>query len=161
MKSLPPLFTLLVAACVHSVVPVNPAPTVPISVTSLEADSIAHALIQNAFDADARLNTPDSVYTPESEIIANGAPRAEPPRLAGVRANGSIELGSSRFSVTGSFVWGSVQYRWVPQSPDQSMVEGWATIVIARLRDGEWRIMHVHSSTAPSVSSPASPGSSP
>ena len=51
-------------------------------------------------------------------------------------------------AVTGSYVFGTIQYRWVPPSADKHMVDGWATLVIARLKGGEWRILHVHSSTA-------------
>ncbi len=66
----------------------------------------------------------------------------------GVKEDGTIQQGSSRFSVTGSYVWGTIQYRWVPGTAQQKMVDGWATFVIARLKDGQWRIVHVHSSTA-------------
>jgi ketosteroid isomerase-like protein len=115
----------------------------------LEADSIAHALVQRAFDADAQLANPDSLYIPDAEIIVNGAPRADAPRFAGVAAGGSVQLGSSRFAVTGNYVWGTIQYRWVPGEAGKRMIDGWATLVIARIKDGSWRIVHAHSSTAP------------
>lgn len=115
---------------------------------ALTADSIAHAIVQRALDADARGANPDSIYLTDAEVIANGAPRAEAPRLAGVGEHGTIQLGSSRFAVTGSYVWGTIQYRWVPGSAQQKMVDGWATLVIGRLKGGEWRILHVHSSVA-------------
>jgi ketosteroid isomerase-like protein len=115
----------------------------------LEADSIAHALVQRAFDADAHLANPDSLYLAEAEIIVNGAPRADAPRFAGVAAGGTVQLGSSRFAVTGNYVWGTIQYRWVPGEVGKRMIDGWATLVIARLKDGGWRIVHAHSSTAP------------
>jgi len=124
-------------------------PTPAFTVQVLEADSIAHALVQRAFDADARLTNPDSLYIPDAEIIVNGAPRADAPRFAGVAAGGTVQLGSSRFAVTGNYVWGTIQYRWVPGEVGKRMIDGWATLVIARLKDGGWRILHAHSSTAP------------
>ncbi|HEY4321064.1 MAG TPA: hypothetical protein VGM77_07770 [Gemmatimonadales bacterium] len=139
---------LLLAACAGHAAPPAAAPAlIPITIESLTADSIAHAMVQRAFTADARLETPDSLYLDDAEIITNGTPRADAPRFAGVSAGGSIQLGSSRFSVTGSYVWGSVQYRWVPATPAGKLVEGWATFVIVRRRTGDWRIAHVHSST--------------
>ncbi len=128
----------------------NPFPAIPITVESLQADSIAQLLIKRAVAADAQLQNPDSAYADDAEVIANGVLRVDAPRLAGVAAGGAIQLGSTRFSVTGSYVWGTVEYRWVPSALPARMVAGWATIVIARLKDGNWRILHVHSST-PSV----------
>jgi hypothetical protein len=140
---------VLLVACGGHPPATSPFPAIPITIESLQADSIAHVLVQRAFSADARHETPDSLYVDDAEIIANGTPRADAPRLAGVGANGVIQLGSSRFSVTGSYVWGTIQYRWVPSTPDARMVEGWATLVLGRIRDGGWRILHLHSSTTP------------
>ena len=139
---------LILAGCAHPDTSPNTMPAIRITVDALVADSIAHLIVQRAFDADASFRNPDSLYLADAEVIANGAPRADAPRFAGVGENGSIQLGSSRFAVTGSYVWGTTQYRWVPGSARQKMVDGWATIVIARLKGGEWRILHVHSSTA-------------
>lgn len=111
-------------------------------------------MIQVAFTADAKLVTPDSIYMPDTEVIANGAPRADAPRLAGVAADGTILLGSSRFAVTGNFVWGSVQYRWMPNAPEGQIVEGWATLVIGHVKSGGWRILELHSSTIPPATNP-------
>jgi hypothetical protein len=145
---------LVSTSCHHAPPPILPPGAIPISVSSLQADSIAHSMIQVAFAADAKLTTPDSTYIPDSEVIANGAPRGDAPRLAGVSANGAIELGSSRFAVTGNFVWGSVQYRWMPNDTGGQIVEGWATLVIARTRSGDWRILELHSSTVPPPTNP-------
>lgn len=136
---------LLCAACAHPSAP--PQPVVIAAPGSFYADSIAHHLILTAFEADAALRTPDSVYIANAEIIADGAPRIDPPLLAGVGQGGTIELGSSRFAVTSNFVWGTTQYRWVPADPAQRIVEGWATLMIGQDRDGAWRILHLHSST--------------
>ena len=123
-------------------------PAIPITIDALTADSIAQSMVKRAFDADAKFLTPDSLYLPTAEIITNGAQRADAPRFAGISNDGTVELGSSRFSVTGSYVWGTIEYRWVPPTGRGHMVGGWATFVIAKLRDGSWRIAHVHSSTA-------------
>ncbi len=139
---------LLIAGCGRPSPSPNAMPRIPITVDALRADSIAHLMVQQAFDADARFRNPDSLYFADAEVIANGAPRADAPRFAGIGADGSVQLGSSRFAVTGNYVWGTIQYRWVPPSADKRMVDGWATLVIARLKGGEWRILHVHSSTA-------------
>lgn len=147
MRAVTATVVLLGACAGHAPAPAPTMPAIPITVEALTADSIAHGMVQRAFDGDAKFATPDSLYLPDAEIIANGAPRAEAPRLAGVSADGSIQLGSSRFAVTGNLVWGTIQYRWVPLTPTQPMVDGWATIVIARRRTGEWRIAHIHSST--------------
>lgn len=145
------VFALILAACGgHPATTPTPAFTVQV----LEADSIAHAMAQRAFDADAKLTTPDSLYLPDTEIIVNGTPRADPPRFAGVTGDGgTVQPGSSRFAVTGNYVWGTIQYRWVPADSSKRMADGWATFVIARVKDGGWRILHIHSSTA----SPQSP----
>lgn len=139
---------LLLAGCAGHRASPDVMPRIPITLDALLADSIAHIVVQQAFDADARFRNPDSLYIADAEVIANGAPRGEAPRFAGIGADGRVQLGSSRFSVTGNYVWGTIQYRWVPPSPDKHMVGGWATFVIARLKGGEWRILHVHSSTA-------------
>ena len=146
MKRTPLL--LLLAGCAHPAAPPPATLGILASMDALAADSVAHAIVQRAFSADARTANPDSLYLADAEVVANGAPRAEAPRFAGVAENGSIQLGSSRFAVSGSYVWGTIQYRWVPPTAAQKMIDGWATFVIARLKGGEWRIMHVHSSTA-------------
>jgi hypothetical protein len=136
---------LLTAACARPGPP--PLPVTIAAPGSFYADSIAHQLILTAVAADAALRKPDSVYIDNAEIIADGAPRIDPPLLAGVGGGGNIQLGSSRFAVTSNFVWGTTQYRWVPADPARRIVEGWATLVIGQNRDGAWRILHLHSST--------------
>ena len=59
-----------------------------------------------------------------------------------------IAHASSCFAAGGSYLWRTIQYRWVPPTAAQKMIDDWATFVIARFKGGEWRIMHVHSSTA-------------
>jgi hypothetical protein len=141
-------FLLLLAGCAHPAASPNAMAGITTTMDALQADSIAHVMVQRAVDADARHENPDSLYLADAEIIANGTPRADAPRLAGVGDDGTIQLGSSRFSVNGSYVWGTIQYRWIPPVTSKRLVDGWATFVIARLKSGEWRILHVHSSTA-------------
>lgn len=124
---------------------------------ALTADSVANLLIQRAIAADARLETPDSVYAPDAEVIADGERRSGPPRFAGVGLHGRLVVGNSRTAVTGGFVWGSIDYRWMPGLPTDPVVPGRATIIIGKLRDGSWRILHLHSSTARDTTRPASP----
>ena len=143
------LALVLAVACTPRAVP---TPTRPVSIVTLDvmqADSIATAMLQLAFRADAAGTDPDSVYTEDAEIIANGEPRASAPRFAGVGTGGRVQLGSSRIAVTGEFVWGTTEYRWIPGAPGKPLVEGRATVIIGRRRDGAWRILHVHSSTTP------------
>ncbi|MEO5797901.1 MAG: hypothetical protein ABIZ70_13945 [Gemmatimonadales bacterium] len=131
----------------------NPAPTAaPTPSGSLEAfaaDSIAGLLITRAFNADVALQEPDSLYVEDAEIIANGEPRADAPRIAGIGVDGKIQMGSSRITVTGNFVFGSVEYRWLPHTVGESASEGRATFVLGRTKSGAWRILHLHSSTPP------------
>ena len=139
----------LTVACAPRPVPPMPMPQVGVAV--LQGDSIATALMTRAFRADAELRNPDSLYVPNAEIVANGAPRGDAPRFAGVDSGGSVQIGSSRIAVSGSFVWGTAQYRWVPKALGGKAVEGWATFVIGQLRDGSWRVFHAHSSTSMAV----------
>jgi len=126
--------------------------TAPVPSGSLEAfaaDSIAGLLIARAFTADAALQEPDSLYVEDAEIIANGEPRADAPRIAGIGPEGRVQMGSSRITVTGGFVYGSVEYRWLPRTVGEPASEGRATFVMGRNRSGAWRILHLHSSTPP------------
>lgn len=126
------------------------------TIEALAADSIGNALIARALTGDAAMTIPDSLYLDDAEIIANGEPRADAPRFAGVAKNGTVQLGSSRIAVTGNFVWGTVEYRWLPKPGSGEAKEGRATFVIGRTRTGLWRILHVHSST-PNAERPAPP----
>ena len=147
MKAL--LAVLLLTGCaVRSSTPVTQgAPTV--SIEAFAADSIAGLLVARAFAADAALQEPDSLYIDDAEIIANGEPRADAPRIAGIGLDGRVQMGSSRITVSGSFVYGTVEYRWVPRSVGELASEGRATFVFGRNQSGAWRILHLHSSTPP------------
>ena len=140
---------LLLASCaVHSNTPVTGG-TQTVSIEAFAADSIAGLLVARAFAADASLQEPDSLYIDDAEIIANGEPRADAPRFAGIGLDGRVQMGSSRFTVSGGFVYGTVEYRWVPRAVGELASEGRATFVLGRNQAGAWRILHLHSSTPP------------
>lgn len=143
------LALLLVMGCGARNSGVQSAPVPTGSLEVFAADSIANLLIARAFAADVALQEPDTLYVEDAEIIANGEPRADAPRIAGIGLDGKIQMGSSRISVTGSFVFGSVEYRWLPQAAGEPASEGRATFVLGRTRAGVWRILHLHSSTPP------------
>jgi hypothetical protein len=153
---------VLAAGCVRRPVPPEPVPYPTTSVAAMTADSIANQLISRALTADAALANPDSVYSGDAEVVANGELRTEAPRLAGISPGGRLFLGSSRTTVTASFIWGSIEYRWVPDTPDRMATSGYATIIVGHLRDGSWRVVHLHSSTIPppETPQPAHPGTS-
>ncbi|MEP6590026.1 MAG: hypothetical protein ABJC19_02480 [Gemmatimonadota bacterium] len=138
-----------------------PAPMATVTLAAFTADSIAGSLISRAFAADAALQEPDSLYVEDAEIIANGEPRADAPRIAGIGLEGRVQLGSSRITVTGGFVFGSVEYRWLPNTVGEPASEGRATFIIGQSRAGGWRVLHLHSSTPPAeVTRPVHPDSS-
>ncbi len=149
-----PLLVLLLAACVTHRATVEPANGILTSVGVMTADSIANALITKALSADAALRNPDSTYSADAEVVANGELRTEAPRLAGNGVGGHLFLGSSKTEVTASFIWGSIEYRWIPDSLGAKAASGYATIIVGHLRDGSWRVVHLHSSTIPSPETP-------
>lgn len=154
------LAVLLLLGCGARNSGVQPSAVPQGSLEAFAADSIANLLIARAFTADAALQEPDSLYVEDAEIIANGEPRADAPRIAGIGLEGRVQLGSSRITVTGGFVFGSVEYRWLPKTVGDTASEGRATFVLGRTRLGAWRILHLHSSTPPvETTRPARPDS--
>jgi hypothetical protein len=149
-----PLALLLLAGCVSHRVTADPGNGILTSVGAMTADSIANDLINRALTADAALKNPDSIYSADAEVVANGELRTEAPRLAGMSAGGHLLLGSSKTSVTASFIWGSIEYRWIPEREGGVATSGYATIIVGHLRDGTWRVVHLHSSTIPSPETP-------
>lgn len=146
-RSLAALLLLGCSAGNRSGVVTAAAPT--ITLEAFAADSIAGVLVARAFAADIALQEPDSLYVEDAEIIANGEPRADAPRFAGIGLDGRVQMGSSRFTISGSFVYGTVEYRWVPRTVGELASEGRASFVMGRNRAGAWRILHLHSSTPP------------
>lgn len=149
MRPSAPLAMLLLAGCVPHRVTVDPRAGIATTVGAMLGDSIANVLINRALSADAALENPDSVYSDDAEVVANGELRREAPRLAGLSPGGRLLLGSSKTMVTTSLIWGSIEYRWIPGSPGQVATSGYATIIVGHLRDGNWRVVHLHSSTIP------------
>ena len=142
---------VVLAAVLASCAPKQPpsvSATALASPAAMLADSIGRSIIARAMNADAQLRDPDSLYIANAEIVANGRARADAPRFAGVDSGGTIQLGSSRIAVTGAFIWGSVQYLWLPRDSAHKPAEGWATFIIGQTVSGAWRIYHVHSSVA-------------
>jgi hypothetical protein len=122
---------------------------IPAALEAMAADSIAGDLVRRALSADAAGLDPDSLYSAESEVIADGEPRTMAPRFAGFGRGGEVQLAASRSSVTGQLVWTTIAYRWMPGTVGGQMTEGRATLIVGRQRDGRWRILHVHSSSTP------------
>ncbi len=148
------LAMLLLAGCVTHQVTTDPLAGIATTVDAMRGDSIANVLITRALAADAVLENPDSVYSDDAEVVANGELRTAAPRLAGLSPGGSLLLGSSRTMVTTSLIWGSIEYRWIPGSPGEVATSGYATIIVGHARDGSWRVVHLHSSTIPPPDAP-------
>jgi hypothetical protein len=150
--------TLLVgawlAACSQAPPP-EPTLRTPVttSLEALEADSVADVLIQHLLRSEALLEESDSLFAPGAIVIADGEGRLSVPRLAGVGIGGRIQVVTSQVSTRGAFVWGVLEYRWLPVFESDAVRGGVATVVIARLLDGAWRIVHLHSS-APVIERP-------
>jgi hypothetical protein len=142
-----------------------PEPTIHTPVTTsleaLEADSVASIVIERLLASDALLEEPDSLFADGAIVIADGEVRLSVPRLAGVGLGGRVHLVTSQVSTRGAFVWGVLEYRWLPVFESDAVRGGVATVVIARLRDGAWRIVHLHSSAPvserPDMNRPAPP----
>ncbi len=141
-------------------------PTVGMGMTAtigaLEADSVGNLLLARLLDAENRFVEPDTLFAPETIVVADGEPRVATPRLAGSRIGGQIQLVSTRLSARGGFVWGVFEYRWVPRFNSDALSQGLATVVIGLQPDGGWRILHLHSSSPTEVprnaSTPGTPG---
>lgn len=96
MKSPAPITLLLLAGCVTRQVATDPRAGIAVSVGAMLGDSIANVLITRALTADAALENPDSVYSADAEIVANGELRAEAPRLAGLSPGDASCSGRAR-----------------------------------------------------------------
>lgn len=153
---------LTLAACSQAPPP-SPSTPFPIATTldALVADSVASLVIQRLLASDALLEEPDSLFAAGAAVIADGERRVSVPRLAGVGLGGRVQLVTSQVSTRGAFVWGVMEYRWVPVFDSDAVRAGVATIVIAALPDEGWRIVHLHSSAPvadrPEMTRPASP----
>lgn len=128
------------AACAGARPGLPPAATGAAELADHLAERAAEALA-----ADARLDRADSLYVQESEIIADGARRAGPPRFAGIAGRGQVSVGSSRVELAGAFALVLMEYRWLSAAEDLAS-EAHATVFFTRQADGRWRISHAHSS---------------
>jgi hypothetical protein len=152
----------LAAACSRAVPAGAPSAVHAVAVTpeALVADSIGTALLGRLVEAESRLREPDTLFAPSAIVIADGTPRLGVPRLAGVALGGQVQLVSTRIAASGAFVWGVIEYRWMPTFGRGLMRPGLATIVIGHQRDGGWRILHLHSSSPP-IEGPDAPRPAP
>lgn len=126
-----------------------PAPTVAVTMEALVADAIAEQFINRLLESESRLLDPDSLFVPGATVMADGEIRVSLPRLAGVGLGGVVQLVTSEVSTRGAFVWGVIEYRWLPMFETDAIRSGVATMIIAQLKDGQWGIVHLHSSSPP------------
>jgi hypothetical protein len=155
------LALLALAACGGGSAPPQVMPTAMPQVTTtmeaLEADSVANTFISRLIQSENDLVEPDSLFASDALVIADGEPRGSVPRLAGVGLGGTLQLVTTRVASRGAFVWGVMEYRWLPSFESDVLRVGVATLIIAKLPDGSWRIVHLHSSSP----RPASPAAEP
>jgi len=109
------------------------------------------AVLVAALEADSRLQTADSLWDPDATVVANGELRLAPPRFAGVEPGGEVAITSSRLEVRQTLIWVFLEYRWL--SVKESVARaGRATVLLTPRSEGAgWRIIHLHSSTPPTM----------
>lgn len=134
-------FTLLLAACGGAAPPQS-----AVAVTMAPPDERLSELLLVALEADARLETPDSLLAQDVTFVADGVQRLEPPRFAGLSPGGRVEITSTRIEVRSGMAWAQVAYRWISTSAGRA-AEGRATFVLVSTSEGAWRIRHAHSSS--------------
>ena len=137
-----------------------PQATLATSLDAMVADSIAEGFITRLLTSESTLEEPDSLFADGVLVITDGEPRTTLPRLAGVGVGGRVQLVTTQVSASGAFVWGVLEYRWLPLFESDAVRVGVATIVIAKRRDESWRIIHLHSS-APAAERPDAPRPAP
>lgn len=153
----------LLAACSRAV-PMGPpsaAHAVAVTTDVLVADSVGGLLLERLVESESRARDADSLFAAEAIAVADGAVRFGAPRLAGAMPGGRVQLVSTRIAASGAFVWGVIEYRWMPPMGGGLVRQGLATIVIGRQRDEAWRILHLHSSSPPPEGSNAPRPTSP
>jgi hypothetical protein len=139
------LLAATLAACSGS-----QAPAMSVAPQLADPDAEVHvsALLEAAVTGDPKGPDADSLYSPASTVVANGALRLSTPRFAGVQPGGSAAITTSEVSVREGFAWAMVEYRWFSTEQNQVRV-GRATVVLAPRRGGQgWWIVHAHSSTS-------------
>lgn len=103
-------------------------------------------VIGAALNAAASGTPADTLYATTAEIVLNGRSQGRTPTFAGIHRGGQVAISSSRLEAARATAWSLVRYRWVADD-GQSAAEGFATFVLGRDSSGQWRILHVHSST--------------
>jgi hypothetical protein len=136
----------LLAALVTSLACGRPALPPPEPPAPAPADDRVSLVFSAALEADARLESADSLYEPDALIVANGVNRYAPPRFAGLGPAGAVGIASSRVEVRSGMAWAQIEYRWISTSAGLAR-EGRATFVLVQNEQGAWRIRHAHSSS--------------
>jgi hypothetical protein len=155
------LGAVMLTGCVSRQVPETMAtPTLTTSIEVMVADSIADAMITRLLASESTLEEPDSLFADGVLVITDGEGRSTLPRLAGVGVGGRVQLVTSQVSTSGAFVWGVLEYRWLPLFESDAVRVGVASVMIAKGRAGEWRIIHLHSSS-PAAERPDAPRPAP
>lgn len=132
---------LLLAGCAPRAAP---APLLPSTV--LENEQVRRTMTA-ALQADAAGTPADSLYLIGAIVIADGLAVRTPPRFAGIRSGGTVNVTGTTLEVTPYLAWGVLDYQWSPPERGRSAF-GRATFVLERA-GGSWRIKHLHSSALP------------
>lgn len=131
--------SLLAAACVTR----QQTPTMRMGATTTSQD--AEAVVRLALQGDAAGDaSADTLYGSDALVVANARVRIRAPRLAGVLPGGRISVASATATLEGRFAWVLLDYRWF--NPQTSQVTGGRATVVCVLREGGWKIVHLHSS---------------
>ena len=128
----------------------SPAPATSAAPRLADPDAEQHvsAILEAAVTGDPKGPAADSLYSPASTVVANGALRLSTPRFAGVEPGGSAAITTSEVTVREGFAWAMVEYRWFSTEQNQVRV-GRATVVLSPRRGGQsWWIVHAHSSSS-------------
>lgn len=141
MRSAAAAFTLFLSTCRGA-----PPPEPAVAVAMAPPDERLSEVLLAALEADARLETPDSLLAEDASFIAEGVQRLEPPRFAGIGRGGEVGITSTRIEVRSGLAWAQVAYRWISTAAGQA-AEGRATFVLVPTAEGAWRIRHAHSSS--------------
>ena len=105
------------------------------------------AIVQLALTLDAAGDArADTLYAPDALVIGNARVRLAAPRFAGiVTGTGRVTVSAANATVEGRVAWVLVDYRWT--NPAERRAEaGRATIILERRSNGDWKIVHAHSS---------------
>jgi hypothetical protein len=107
------------------------------------------AVVRQALEGEALGLATDSLYTASALVVANGAPRTQAPRFAGLAQGGRVTITEMSGEVFASTAWTFASYRW-RSNDDRVMESGVATVLLSRDEaTRNWRIKHAHSSLLP------------